>query len=650
MLSHFLVSAIALNSWGKTPDRPFLSPAFSDHMVMQRGRVNTFWGWGAPGSGVRVSVDGKTGFGVADQSGKWVAKVNPPKVGGPYTVSIDGDDHVELKDVMVGDVWICSGQSNMEMGVGVSQNGAAEVAAANDPMLRLYVVPRTISPFPLASVPGSWDVCTPETILKNNSWGGFSAAGYFFGRELRKELQVPIGLVDTSWGGTIAESWTSKAGLAGMPEFTPRISEMESRFANPGVTYEQQVSNWLEANDPGEKNGWGGADVDVADWKRVKLPSNFVDLGLGEGIGTHWFRNEFMLPPGAENGLTLNLGPIDDMDTVWVNGERVGATMDWSADRKYVVAGSFLRPGKNTIAIRVMNLLGPGGFSAKPENFCIQVGSGVTALAGDWQYHAGSNPKTMTAMPQASDAENPNRPTLLYNGMIAPILPLAMKGAIWYQGESNADRAYQYRDLLPAMIGDWRKAWGQGDFPFFIVQLASFYQPSPQPVESYWAELREAQFLTTRRVKNTGIAVATDIGDPVDIHPKNKQEVGRRLALAALKTAYGKKIAFAGPTYKSFKIEGSSIRLAFDHLDGGLTVQGDALKGFAIAGADKKFYWAEARVDGRMVVVGCADVPNPVAVRYAWANNPEATLFNGAGLPAVPFRTDDWPGLSVGRK
>lgn len=434
------------------------------------------------------------------------------QAGGPHTISVSGKNALELSDVLVGEVWIGSGQSNMQFTVNGAVNGEQEIAAANFPRIRLFTVERKVASKPQAEVVTSgWKICSPETV------GGFSAVAYFFGRDLHQQLDVPVGLIHTSWGGTPAEAWTSRSALEAEPVLVPILKRWDAMLAN----YRKSLERYK---------------ADVAKW--------VDDSTAAEEAGRH-------LPPMPKH-------PGDDL------------------------RGS------------------------------------------------------------------PHRPSGLYNAMIAPLIPVAFRGAIWYQGESNSPRAYQYRTLFPAMIQDWRSRWHQGDFPFLFVQLANFEPKSPR--NGTWAELREAQ-LRTLSLPNTGMAVIIDIGDPVDIHPKNKQGVGRRLALAARAIAYGQKIEYFGPMYDSMKVEGGKVRLAFTHAEALATRDGGSPQGFIIVGADKAFVPALAKIEGRQVVVWSDEVKEPAAVRYGWSDNPaDANLVNKAGLPASPFRTDDWPGITVDEK
>jgi sialate O-acetylesterase len=486
-------------------------PLFSDHAVLQRDRAIPVWGTAAPGEKISVSMAGHSVTTKAKSDGRWRLRLPSLKAGGPHTLTIAAKDRtLTIEDVLIGDVWVCSGQSNMEWPLKSSCNGDAEVAEANHPQLRLYTVPQKVADTPQDTCGGQWMECTPE------SAESFSAIAYFFGRHLHTELGVPIGLFDTSWGGTPAESWTSQRALA----------------------KHEELASIVEA------------------W---------------DGVLEHY--------------------PL-------AKAEYDGQLADWEAAKAQAEAKGETAPPPPPMP------MGPG---------------------------------------------HPWQPSGLYNGMIHPLIPYGIRGAIWYQGESNTDRAYQYRVLFPAMIRDWRKNWGQGAFPFLFVQLANFMDVREEPVSgSLWAELREAQSMTLK-LRHTGMAVAIDIGEAEDIHPRNKQDVGKRLALAALRVAYKQDLPYSGAVYASKSIRGSEVKLRFKNTFGGLrTLDGGPLKGFAITGEDRHLVWADARIEGDTVIVSSSKVAKPVAVRYAWADNPECNLYNGAGLPASPFRTDTWAGLSSG--
>ena len=659
LTSSLLGSVIALALWfgpasvalaaDTTTERPFVHPLFSDHLVLQRDAKVPVWGWAAPGTKVTVAFAGQSKTAVAKANGKWMVRLSPMPASGapqPLTIAGEGGQTVTVQDVLVGDVWLCSGQSNMEMGIGAC-NVPDEIAKADFPQIRLLTIPKRIAPKPVETIACAWLRCTPQTVAQDG-WGGFSAAGFFFGRKLYQELGIPIGLINSSWGGTIAEAWTSSEGLRPLKDFDQRLGQVDAAGQGQRQDYAAEYERWAQKSDPGTAQGWAKPDFDAAAWKTAAMPQPFEKSGLPDFDGIVWFRRAFDLPADwAGRNLTLGLGPIDDIDTTWVNGVKVGQMNRYDLNRVYTLPASVLKPGKNVISVRALDTGGDGGFTGKAEQMFVKpVGESQVSpisLAGAWQMKDSAALGKLPAPPSPPDANNPNVVTVLYNGMIAPLAPFAIKGAIWYQGESNADRAQQYRRLLPAMITDWRRQFGVGDFPFYIVQLAAFQPIQAQPRENPWAELREAQALTAKNLRHCGLAIAIDIGDANDIHPKNKAEVGRRLALCALAKDYRKPIEYSGPWYKSMKVRGNSIKLTFEGVGGGLVARDGNLKGFAVAGEDHRFVWANAVIEGSSVVVSSPAVSKPVAARYAWDINPACNLFNQAGLPAVPFRTDDWP-------
>ncbi|BDI31205.1 9-O-acetylesterase [Capsulimonas corticalis] len=637
-----------------------MASLFSDNMVLQRGQSDPVWGWTTPGAKVTVRIAGKQAVAMADAKGKWVAKLPPLPVGGPYTLDVSGSNQESAKcsNVLVGDVWVCSGQSNMEFGMGYTRDSLQEIAAANYPNIRLMVVPHNLQIDPQARTNTSWAVCTPAAVnTQNGTWNGFSAVGYFFGRELYNDLHTPIGLIQSAFGGTNAESWTSYEALkAHVPDFKPQLAQLDAERAigAPGWA-ERQVAKdnaWYQQNDPGSKEGLGWADssLDVSAWPVMALPGYWETKGVPELAnfdGVVWFRREFDVPEDAVGkDITLHFA-VDDDDTAWINGVNVGATDLFTVQRAYKIPHGVLKAGRNTIAIRVLDTGGGGGVYGDPSSLSLSVDGGTDIpLAGDWRYKISASIYMASAPPPLAIEANANFPTMLYNGMISPIATYGVKGVLWYQGENNANKPGQYRSLLPALIGDWRAKWGQGDFPFLIVQLAGF-QNSGQADDPSWPELRDAQWNTARTVKNAGIVTAIDIGEPTDIHPKNKQEVGRRLALVARHQVYHEKIEDSGPVYQSMKTEGDTVRLTFTHTGGKMTTKnGDPLTGFIIAGADRKWLPATARIDGDTIVVSSPDVKSPVAVRYSWAGYSQSNLIGAAGLPAFPFRTDNWPYLT----
>ncbi|HJY28588.1 MAG TPA: sialate O-acetylesterase [Pyrinomonadaceae bacterium] len=636
-----------------------LPAIISDNMVLQQGVKVRIWGNAKPSERVTVTLKDKSASTVADAQGRWQAWLDPSKAGGPFELTVKGDNVVTIKNVLVGEVWLCSGQSNMEWPLVNTTGGAETVAQANYPEIRLFTVTKNTSSTPLADVEGHWLITTPDDAAH------FSAVGYFFGRELYQQLKVPIGLIHSSWGGTPAEAWTRHDALLSSPELKPILDKYESSLnALPQAkeAYARALAAWEEKNlyidggNKGEALGYADPATSTADWSRMDLPKQFETAGLLID-GAVWFRKDVELPASwSGKDLVLNLPPIDDQDVTYFNGTKVGSTgrdtpNSYMVPRKYVVPGSLVRAGRNVIAVRVFDSAGEGGFSRGGAFSIGPTESEPLTLRGVWDYkiEQALEPKhpDWGSRPEAIGVSNQNNPSVLYNAMIAPLVNVAIRGVIWYQGESNAGRAYQYRTLFPTMIRDWRSAWGN-NFPFYFVQLANWHANKAEPDESDWAELREAQMMTLREPQ-TGMAVTIDIGDENDIHPRNKLDVGRRLAAWALADTYKQKVIPSGPLFDRFTIEGNEVRIRFKYADGLKTIDGGPLKGFALAGEDRHFVWADARIEGDTVIVSSPKISKPVAVRYAWADNPIANLYNKAGLPASPFRTDDWPGITAGR-
>ena len=624
--------------WADSAPLPFLCPLFTDNMVLQRGLSDPVWGWTTPGAVVRVGIAGREARAVAGADGRWTAHLPPLPAGGPYLLTVIGPQAQTLKNVLVGDVWICSGQSNMEFGIGNTTNAAQEIANARYPQIRLYMVGHDIALTPQTTVSGQWVPCSPATVTQGG-WNGFSAVGYFFGRELNQTLHIPIGLIETNWGGTPAEAWTSESALQAMPDFQAQLTQL-GQAKTPSYDFAAVLAAWGRQNDLGvsQTPGWADPAYDVSAWKTMALPQYWEGAGdpdLANFDGILWYRKDVTLPEDtAGQGAVLYLGPIDDDDTTFINGIQVGATQGYQSPRDYVVPKNILKAGRNVITVRVLDTGLGGGIWGQPADMHLDIaGQPSLPLAGAWRYKI-SRPLAQTPPLPQDIRSNPSFTSVLYNGMINPLQSFGIKGMIWYQGEANAGRAEQYRRLLPLMIGDWRTRWGQGNFPFYIVQLAG-HQPDN------WPELREAQWLTAQRVPNSGIAAAIDVGNETDVHPKDKQDVGHRLALVALAKTYGQKIEYSGPVYQSLTVTGSQARLTFTHLGGGLVARGGpALTAFTIAGGDGKFVPADAKIAGDMVIISSPQVPNPTAVRYDWAGFPASSLYNQAGLPAFPFATD----------
>jgi sialate O-acetylesterase len=628
------------------------------HMVLQRDAPARVWGWAAPAEIVRVSLGPTRAEATAGSDGRWSVELPPRPAGGPFTMTIAGRSSITLEDVWLGEVWVASGQSNMEWPLAQSIGGR-EAATAGCDGLRLFTVAKATSLQAKDDVSGQWSACD------SSSAPTFSAVAFYFGQEVQRALGVKVGLVHSSWGGTPAEAWTSRAALAAEPSLQPMVADFDAALHDPAAqsAFAARLEAWeaanyhLDGSNEGLATGWAGPSVEGSLWRRMDLPQPWEKAGLAID-GAVWFRRTLDIPAEwAGKDLHLSLGALDDFDTTYFGGEEVGRTGKetpgyYSVPRRYTVPGRLVKAGRTVVAVRVFDHFGNGGFSGSAPEMTLGPAAGAPmSLAGSWEYRverelAPSAPDFAT-QPRYPSPDNPNSPTVLYGAMIAPLTPLAIRGAIWYQGESNAGAAFQYRALFPAMIRDWRRAWGRGDFPFLFVQLANYMPRAPEPGDSAWAELREAQAMTLA-VPGAGMAVAIDIGEAGDIHPKDKKDVGSRLARWALADTYGQAVVKSGPLYDSFALEGGALRVRFRH-SGGLKADGAAAKGFAIAGSDRQWRWAEARIDGETVVVSSPAVPQPVAVRYAWADNPEATLRNGEGLPASPFRTDDWPMLTAPR-
>ncbi len=635
----FLALLFSINSTGQVR----LPKLISDGMVLQRGDSVKIWGWAAPGEEVRVDFICSHYQTRADVSGDWMVMLSPMQAGGPHTMKIEASNSITVSDILVGDVWLCSGQSNMELPVRrVRSLYEAEIAAAANNYIRSFTVPKNYvfkePQMDLAS--GSWKTADPETVLD------FSAAAWFFARDLYETCQIPVGLITSAFGGSPAEAWISEEGLK---EFPDQYSELQ-RFKSDSLisTIEDsdrtRIQEWyskLQQADKGYSTPgkeWYNPELNTDDWKTVIIPGYWSATELKDINGAVWFRKEITVPaPAAGLAGKINLGRIVDADSAFLNGTFIGTVSYQYPPRRYTFPAGVLKEGNNILTVRVISNIGDGGF-VPGKIYELTAGDFRAGLEGEWKYKVGA------VMPPLKDQTFLGyKPGGLFNAMLAPLLNCRIKGILWYQGESNAGRPDEYRTLLPALIEDWRKNMGQGDLPFLLVQLPNFMEPDSLPSESNWALMREAQ-LQTLSVPNMGIAVTIDIGEWNDIHPLNKKDVGKRLALAARKVAYGDSaVVYSGPTYKSMRIKGRKIIITFDNTGSGLSAKGGGtLKRFAIAGADMKFVWAKARIRRDRVIVKSREIKKPVAVRYAWADNPEgANLYNREGLPASPFRTDE---------
>ncbi len=750
-----------------------LHPLFTDNMVLQRDKPLVVWGSAAPAEQVTVQIGTQSKSVAASADGAWKLTLNAMPATFQTGFEVQGENKISLKNVAVGDVWVCSGQSNMAWTVANSNDAAAEISAANYPQIRILTVPQKIAATPQTDFAAkvAWQAASPQSIPN------FSAVGYFFGREVQQALDVPIGLINSSRGGTIAEAWTSREALTALGKPYPaQLKAMDSLAeARSRTPFAEAVLQWWQHNDIGTREKWQSPETQTGDWKSIDLPGA-IERVEPDFDGIMWFRREVEIPEAwAGKELVMRLGNIEEMDETYFNGERIGATPFTRIKRAYTIPAAHVKAGRAVITVRVYDrnrdsgMVGdidkPGqglelALKAQPKEAALNLG-------GTWQYKLTATQAEVTAFPVDWNA-SPNQTSVLFNGMIAPLTSFPVRGVIWYQGESNAPRSEAYRSLFPALIRDWRTQWGAkqdgSEFGFFFVQLANYMARVPDPVQSGWPELREAQTMTLS-VPRTGMASAIDIGEAGDIHPRNKQDVGRRLALAALAVEYGSPLEYSGPMYKAMTVEDGKVRVEFSHaatlkvaqtakpqtpspfsevpldhwayfatqrlakngvlkdnpIRGGeilsrkrfafitatalevlkretikqedrdaidalrkefvdelrtygirqdelnaivpvsrkwttppristevnnisantdVTKQGANVKGFAIQGADGKWLKAHAQIQGETVLVWHENVPNPVAVRYAWKNNPEADLVNGFGLPAVPFRTD----------
>lgn len=646
---------------------------YGSHMVLQQKKPIVIAGTALPGRSVKVTIGKNAVNAVAGKDGNWKAVLPELPAGGPYTVTVSGKceaNKVVFSDVLVGEVWFCSGQSNMAMPVAgrrfwCSKNGAQEAADANYPQIRIFQVKNVVSPAKektdIVSVNG-WQVCSPETI------GPFSACGYYFGRELHRELKVPVGLVNSSWGGTRIEAWISKAGFEAKKrdELTAikiaEKSDAASAMAKANEMQQLAGIKWLDGfykayeKESKAASGWSDQNLDVSGWKSVALS----DSVCGE-LGVFWFRKEIDIPASqAGKDMKLVLGAIDDLDETCFNGEKVGAISAdvhgyWEKIRSYPVPGKLVRAGKNVISVRVSNISGLGGFIGK--RFVAFSDGGKLDITGNWLMKTEfvADVKTVGARPAAANTKLGSQqfPATLYNAMVNPWTVYPMRGFIWYQGCANSGNAKDYMTLHPLLISDWRSKWGDDSMPFIFAQLAAFERHTPAkrlsmeylktlaPTEHGFSALREVQAATLSVVPNTGMGVSIDIGDHSDIHPANKQDLAYRMAKEAMRIAYGYKGVTSGPAFKSVRFADGKARVSFTGIGSGLVVKGGKLNCFSIAGKDGKFVWADAVLDGDIVVVSSAKVKEPVAVRYAWAPYPiDPNLYNKEGFPAIPFRSD----------
>lgn len=621
-----------------------LPKLISDGMVLQRDAEVKIWGWADASEKITVSFPDSVYFTTADHAGNWEITLAGLKAGGPHTMVITGNNMLTIKNILVGDVWICSGQSNMELNMQrVSPLYKDEIAQSANNFIRYFSVPKKYN----FKVPqedldyGQWETTNPETIRS------FAAVPYFFAKSLYEKYGIPIGLINASLGGSPIEAWMSEESLKSFPHYYKELQvfKNDSLIKQIQKSDNDRIQAWyklLRESDEGYKDpdhSWYDPDLSTADWPSMELPGYWANTSLGPVNGVVWFRREFDIPDQlAGKEAKLLVGRIVDADSVFVNGTFVGTTSYQYPPRRYTIPSGILKAGSNSIVVRVISNMGKGGF-VPDKPYEIIIGENKVDLTGLWQYKLGTEMEQLD-----SQTFIQWKPAGLYNAMISPLLNYRMKGVIWYQGESNIDRYAEYKELFITLINEWRKKWNQGKFPFLFVQLPNYGEAAKQPGRSNWANFREAQ-MQALELPNTGMTVAVDIGEWNDIHSLNKKDVGKRLSLAAQKMAYREdQIVYSGPVYQSMRIGEDKIIITFEHVGGGLVVcGGETLNQFSIAGNDQLFVWAKARIQDDKVIVWSEQVKKPVAVRYAWADNPEgANLCNKEGLPASPFRTDNW--------
>ena len=635
-----------------------VSSLFSNHVVLQQKENVAIWGIGRGGEKVKVVGSwGSEATTNVDEKGNWQLKLKTPEAGGPYQLNIiSSKNNIQIKDVMIGEVWLASGQSNMEMPLkgwpprDPIANSTEEIANAKYPQIRMFDVPNIYDSKERTSVNGNWEICSSETAAN------FSASAYFFARRLHQELKIPIGIINSTWGGTPAESWTSKTQLKTLGDFDNVIAAIE----NP--ERERQTNEWYDRwkkmDIPNDAKGWDNIDLndlflavpnfDDSNWETIKLPGRIDFQNEQDLNGAFWVRKKIEIND-VSSDYTFNSGPVDDTDAVFFNGKKIGGKVNsYDVDRKYTIPKSLLKKGKNTIAIRIIDTGGPGSINGEMQ---LTNGKETISIEGNWKYIFSAEMYQdkiyIYDLEKVKTLKRPNvlvvnawTPSSLYNAMIHPLVPYNIKGAIWYQGESNVGRAEQYRRLFPAMIKNWRQQWSD-NFPFYFVQIAPFnYQNSLNPMLDESQKIRDAQ-RHTLSLEKTGMVVTLDIGDNENIHPANKQDVGKRLAGLALANDYGENIIASGPIFKSHRIKRKKIFLEFDYTGSGLKAKNSKLVGFEIAGADKKFVAADAKIVGSKIKVCAKGISYPKYVRYAWRDISEASLFNKEGLPASSFTTED---------
>jgi sialate O-acetylesterase len=612
-------------------------------MILQRDQPLKIWGFASPGEKISVQLAQQKQKTVADANGRWQMVLKPMPAGGPYTMQSKGSNTIVLKEILMGDVWFCSGQSNMEHQMKLhAERYADDISAANNPLIRQFLVPRTTSLIaPQDDLNnGNWIAANPVSVLE------FSAVAYFFANTIYHKYHVPIGIINASVGGTPVEAWTSESGLKNFDDVVDIIRKNKDTAIVNDINRKAAANNAVLFNKPVIDKGltepvkWFENNYQQKEWQSINVPGYWEDQGIKDLDGIVWYSREIELPAAVnEKPARIALGRIVDADEVYVNGIKVGSTAYQYPQRRYNLTAGIIKAGKNRIVIRVQNNNGKGGF-VPDKPYCVVVGNDSFDLKGGWYYKIGEVYDAGRKIQGGIALQN--QPASLFNGMVSPVINYSIKGVLWYQGETNANKPLVYKKWLPALIADWRYQWKQPELPFLFVQLPNFMATSYLPEESNWALLREAQFQALS-IPNTAMAVAVDLGEWNDIHPDRKAEVGIRLALASQHVAYlDTAIVYSGPLFKSQIIEGDKIIISFNNTGSGLTSNdNEPLRWFAIAGADKKFVWAKARIAGDNIIVSSDKIDKPLFVRYAWADNPVlVNFYNKDGLPASPFRTD----------
>jgi sialate O-acetylesterase len=620
-----------------------LPKLISDGMVLQRDTNVKIWGWAFAGEKIVIQFIGSTYHTTANSDGEWEVMLPELKAGGPYVMQINASNSTTINDILVGDVWVCSGQSNMQFSMrGLVTIYPDDIKNSENQFIRQFMVSQGFSLKAKGTDfrSGKWQYANPNSVLN------FTAAGYYFAKKLYEIYKVPIGLINASVGGSSAEAWISEESIKSFPKYFEDVQKLKASGYIEKINKmdDERVRNWnrqLRQNDEGYKNpqkSWYDPELNTTDWETMYVPGYWADTKAGPANGVVWFRRKINIPASVVGTpAILKLGRIADADSVFINGRFVGSTGSQYSERAYKIPVDLLKEGENTIVVRVINYIRHGGF-VPGKQYDILANNDTVNLEGEWKYRVGA-----TAEPLEDRLFTGKIPTGLFNNMIAPMLNYRIKGVLWYQGESNTSRAFEHYDLFKLLIKDWRYNWHQGNFPFLYVQLPNFVEVNVETTKYDWAYFRESQ-LKALSIPHTGMAVSIDIGDGNDIHPVNKKDLGYRLALAAQKTAYGEKgIVYSGPIYESMKISNNKVILAFTNEGKGLTSKNnEELKCFEICGVDNEYFPAKAKIVKDKIIVWNYDVINPVAVRYAWENNPlRPNLYNKEGLPASPFRTSE---------